>query len=100
ISYIFNNFQGNRAFHEVVEEAQRLGFTEPDPRDDLNGKDFLRKMLIIARDAGYTIEETQVELEPIIPESCLRAPNVETFYQALVEAAPHFEALKKNAEQE
>ena len=55
ISYIFNNFKGDRLFHEVVKEAQEMGYTEPDPRDDLNGKDFMRKMLILARDAGYAI---------------------------------------------
>ena len=46
ISYIFNNYVGERTFEEVVREAQELGYTEPDPRDDLNGLDFSRKMLI------------------------------------------------------
>ena len=41
ISYIFNNFRGDRKFHDVVREAQEKGYTEPDPRDDLNGKDFI-----------------------------------------------------------
>ena len=44
ISYIFNNYVGERTFEEVVREAQELGYTEPDPRDDLNGLDFSRKM--------------------------------------------------------
>jgi aspartokinase/homoserine dehydrogenase 1 len=57
ISFIFNHFKGDANFHDVVKEAQEKGYTEPDPRDDLSGKDFMRKMLILARDAGYEMEE-------------------------------------------
>jgi aspartokinase/homoserine dehydrogenase 1 len=47
----------------VVKEAQEKGYTEPDPRDDLSGKDFMRKMLILARDAGYAMEEAMLKLK-------------------------------------
>jgi aspartokinase/homoserine dehydrogenase 1 len=53
ISFIFNHFKGDANFHDVVKLAQEKGYTEPDPRDDLSGTDFMRKMLILARDAGY-----------------------------------------------
>lgn len=100
ISFIFNNFQGNAAFHEVVKQAQSLGYTEPDPRDDLNGKDFLRKMLIIGRDAGYAIREEDVELEQLMPVRCLEASSVDRFYEALAAEAPYFEQLKTKAQAE
>jgi aspartokinase/homoserine dehydrogenase 1 len=97
ISYIFNNFTGNRQFHEIVREAQEKGFTEPDPRDDLNGKDFMRKMLILARDAGYPLEERDVVIENMLPEACLNAATVEEFYQELEKNSAYFEDLKSQA---
>jgi aspartokinase/homoserine dehydrogenase 1 len=97
ISYIFNNFKGDRLFHEVVKEAQDLGYTEPDPRDDLNGKDFMRKMLILARDAGYALEEKDVAIESMLPAACLAANSVADFYQEMEKNAAHFENLKQEA---
>ncbi len=63
ISFIFNNFKGDASFHDIVKVAQEKGYTEPDPRDDLSGKDFMRKMLILARDAGYPLEAKDIELQ-------------------------------------
>ncbi|ACU05995.1 bifunctional aspartate kinase/homoserine dehydrogenase I [Pedobacter heparinus] len=97
ISYIFNNFKGDRLFSEVVKEAQDMGYTEPDPRDDLNGKDFMRKMLILARDAGYALEEKDVAIESMLPPACLAASSVAEFYQELENNAAHFENLKNEA---
>ncbi len=98
ISYIFNHFKGDAAFHEIVKEAQDKGYTEPDPRDDLNGKDFMRKMLILARDAGYAFEEADVSIESMLPDACLQAPTVEEFYKQLEVNAPYFTKLKQEAE--
>jgi len=86
ISYIFNNFTGDASFYDVVKKAQELGYTEPDPRDDLGGIDFMRKMLILARDAGNVIEPTDVDLGAILPESCLSASSVDDFYTELLTA--------------
>jgi len=97
ISYIFNSFKGDRLFHEVVKEAQDKGYTEPDPRDDLNGKDFMRKMLILARDAGYALEERDVTIESMLPEAALNAASVADFYQELENNASFFEHLKQEA---
>lgn len=97
ISYIFNNFKGEARFHEIVKEAQDNGYTEPDPRDDLNGKDFMRKMLILARDAGYPLEEADVEIQSMLPPACLAAESVADFYQELENNAAYFEDLKKQA---
>lgn len=97
ISYIFNNFIGDASFYEVVKKAQELGYTEPDPRDDLGGIDFMRKMLILARDAGHVIEAEDVDLGAILPESCLKAESVDAFYAELMKEEPYFNAIKEKA---
>lgn len=100
ISYIFNNFRGNTSFYEIVKKAHDLGYTEPDPREDLSGKDFMRKMMILARDAGYQIEEKDVELGAILPESCFKAPSIDDFYEELKKSDSYFNELKEKAENE
>jgi len=97
ISYIFNNFAGDASFYEVVKTAHALGYTEPDPRDDLRGTDFMRKMLILARDAGYALEADDVQIDAILPESCLNASDVESFYEELKKADGYFNRLKEQA---
>ncbi len=100
ISYIFNNFTGDASFYDVVKTAQELGYTEPDPRDDLKGTDFMRKMLILARDAGYPLEPEAVQLGAILPEACINAASVADFYRELKAADAHFDALKQQAQAE
>ena len=100
ISYIFNNFKGDASFYDVVKKAQELGYTEPDPRDDLGGIDFMRKMLILARDAGFPIESSDVKLGNILPESCLKASSVDEFYAELLKADEFFNNLKNEAEKQ
>src|SRR5690606_28241648 len=100
ISYIFNNYQGEKTFFEVVKEAQALGFTEPDPRDDLRGSDFMRKFLILARDSGLELEPEDIELENILPDNCINASSVEEFYQELAASEKHFKRLKDQAARE
>jgi aspartokinase/homoserine dehydrogenase 1 len=97
ISFIFNNFKGDANFHDVVKEAQDKGYTEPDPRDDLSGKDFMRKILILARDAGYAMEEADVRIESVLPKACLEAQSVEEFYAALKAEDAFFSNLKAKA---
>jgi aspartokinase/homoserine dehydrogenase 1 len=98
ISYIFNNFKGDISFHDVVKQAQEKGYTEPDPRDDLRGTDFMRKMLILARDAGYELEAEDVDIESMLPQSCIDAESVDDFYLALKAENVFFEIMKKQAE--
>jgi aspartokinase/homoserine dehydrogenase 1 len=100
ISFIFNNFKGDANFHDVVKEAQEKGYTEPDPRDDLSGKDFMRKMLILARDAGHEMEEADVDIESVLPKACLEAQTVEDFYAALKAEDTFFTKLKQQAEKD
>jgi aspartokinase/homoserine dehydrogenase 1 len=99
ISYIFNNFKGDATFHDIVKQAQEKGYTEPDPRDDLRGTDFMRKMLILARDAGYELEAAEVEIESMLPKSCLNAKTVDDFYQTLQAENSFFEDMKMQAEE-
>ncbi|MDO3644300.1 bifunctional aspartate kinase/homoserine dehydrogenase I [Mucilaginibacter sp. L3T2-6] len=98
ISFIFNNFKGGASFHDVVKEAQDKGYTEPDPRDDLSGRDFMRKILILARDAGYPMEETDIQIESVLPQACLEAQSVDDFYAALKAEDAFFADLKNKAE--
>ncbi|MGN0019400.1 MAG: bifunctional aspartate kinase/homoserine dehydrogenase I [Sphingobacterium hotanense] len=100
ISYIFNNFNGDASFYDVVKKAQELGYTEPDPRDDLGGVDFMRKMLILARDAGHVIESSDVDLGDILPENCLKASSVDEFYTELLKSDDYFNNLKDQAAKE
>jgi len=100
ISFIFNNFKGDANFHDVVKEAQEKGYTEPDPRDDLSGKDFMRKMLILARDAGYAMEEADVDIESVLPKASLEAKSVDDFYATLKAEDAHFAKLKDQAEKD
>jgi len=99
ISYIFNNFIGDASFYDVVKTAQALGYTEPDPRDDLRGTDFMRKMLILARDSGLALEASDVQLGAILPQACLNAPSVEAFYDELKKADSYFDAIKREAQE-
>jgi aspartokinase/homoserine dehydrogenase 1 len=98
ISYIFNNYRGDVTFHDIDKQAQERGYTEPDPRDDLRGTDFMRKMLILARDAGYELEAADVEIESMLPKSCLGAETVDDFYKSLLVENDFFERMKKQAE--
>lgn len=91
LSYIFNNFVPGRRFSEIVREAKNLGFTEPDPREDLLGLDVRRKLVILAREAGLAIEPSQVAMESFLPEACVQADGVDAFFSALEKADALFE---------
>lgn len=83
ISYIFNSFEGNKKFSEVVREAKKLGYTEPDPRDDLNGMDMARKILILSREAGISLELKDIKMEALLPDACFQASSIDGFFEEL-----------------
>jgi bifunctional aspartokinase / homoserine dehydrogenase 1 len=83
LSYVFNSFKDGQVFSEIVKEARAQGYTEPDPRDDLNGLDVGRKLLILAREAGYPIEFKNVRVKSLIPRGLLRTPSVSEFLKKL-----------------
>ncbi len=100
ISFLFNNFKGSANFHDTVKLAQQNGYTEPDPRDDLRGTDFMRKMLILARDAGYTLEAADISVQSMLPQACLDATSVEDFYKTLKTEDAYFAGIKNRADAE
>jgi aspartokinase/homoserine dehydrogenase 1 len=69
LSYLFNHFDGKKPFSDVLREALELGFTEPDPRDDLSGEDVARKLLIVARHLGLKLDMKDVRFENLVPPS-------------------------------
>ena len=74
LAWLFHHFDGSRPFSELVREARDAGFTEPDPREDLSGEDVRRKILILARAAGFAIESDQVEVKSLVPAGLERLP--------------------------
>ncbi|MEQ1645656.1 MAG: bifunctional aspartate kinase/homoserine dehydrogenase I, partial [Pyrinomonadaceae bacterium] len=80
----------------VVRQAQDEGYTEPDPRLDLSGTDVARKILILAREAGYKLEMTDIENTGFLPESCL-AGSVDDFYAEMAKHEAHFRGLLDDA---
>ena len=105
LNYIFSNYAGGEGgtFAEVVKRAQDAGYTEPDPRLDLSGRDVLRKLLILSREAGVGIDETDVEISSILPEDFFEG-DAEAFYAKLAEneamfAARYNEAASKGLRQ-
>ena len=82
LSYIFNSLAGAHTFSEVVREAHALGFTEPDPREDLSGVDVARKLIILAREMGLEVEMDAVQVESLVPED-LRSASVEDYLNTL-----------------
>lgn len=96
LNFVFNNYDGSRTFSEIVAQAQKEGYTEPDPRLDLAGTDVARKIIILAREAGYPIEFTAVENESFLPEECMKG-SVNDFYNALSKYEDHFRNLLEEA---
>ncbi|MEN9391176.1 MAG: bifunctional aspartate kinase/homoserine dehydrogenase, partial [Pseudomonadota bacterium] len=77
-----------------------LGYTEPDPRDDLSGTDVARKILILAREAGAKFELADISKPSIIPQDCIDAPTVDAFFKVLKQHDDFFEQMKINAHKE
>ncbi|GHV38276.1 bifunctional aspartate kinase/homoserine dehydrogenase I [Spirochaetia bacterium] len=91
LSFIFNNYDGSKPFSALVREARAKGYTEPDPRDDLNAMDAARKALILARECGLSLEFSAVAIEPILPPACFKAKDVDAFFAELEKTDADFE---------
>jgi aspartokinase/homoserine dehydrogenase 1 len=72
LSYLFNTFDGSAPFSALVADAHRMGFTEPDPREDLSGQDVARKLLILARQIGLRMDLDEVEVDSLVPAALSR----------------------------
>ncbi|MCM1502171.1 MAG: bifunctional aspartate kinase/homoserine dehydrogenase I [Bacteroidales bacterium] len=98
LNYIFSTYRGGEGgtFAEVVRRAQDAGYTEPDPRLDLSGRDVLRKLLILSREAGAGIDEKDVEISPILGPEFFEG-KVDSFYLKLEENEAFFAERYRNA---
>jgi bifunctional aspartokinase / homoserine dehydrogenase 1 len=82
LAFLFNGYDGSRPFSAIVREARALGFTEPDPRDDLSGRDVARKLVILAREMGLELELEQVVVESLVPRE-LAEGSIDEFLDGL-----------------
>jgi aspartokinase/homoserine dehydrogenase 1 len=85
LAYLFNTWDGNRPFSDVVREARDAGYTEPDPRDDLSGLDVARKVVILARELGHDLQLESLDIESLVPDA-LAGLSVDDFLERLPEA--------------
>ncbi|CAM8912099.1 unnamed protein product [Rhodiola kirilowii] len=98
LSYIFNNFEGDRTFSDVVGEAKVAGYTEPDPRDDLSGTDVARKVTILARESGLKLELSDIPIQSLVPEPLKTCESAEEFMQLLPQFNQEMAQERQSAE--
>lgn len=92
LNFVFNNYDGKKSFATIVKQAQDEGYTEPDPRLDLSGKDVMRKIMILAREAGNVIEMDDIANNSFMPAECM-VGSVEDFYKSMEAHEAHFKNL-------
>lgn len=83
MNYLLSEYDGQKPFSELVQFAKENSYSEPDPRDDLSGMDVARKCLILARECGWGIEESDIEVEPLMTQECANAKDVAAFFVEL-----------------
>ncbi|GGW62654.1 aspartate kinase [Winogradskyella epiphytica] len=98
LNFIFNNFNADTTFHDVVKQAQQEGYTEPDPRIDLSGIDVARKILILARESGNALELSDIESASFLTPKANSSESVEDFFKTLIEDEGHYQHLLKSAQ--
>ena len=99
LNYIFNELAADVPFSETVRRAKAEGYSEPDPRIDLSGTDVIRKLVILTREAGYQVEQADVEKELFVPDEYFQG-SVEKFWKRLPELDADFEARRRQLESE
>lgn len=99
LNFIFNELSADVTMSEAVRRAKEQGYSEPDPRIDLSGKDVIRKLVILAREAGYKVEKTDVEKHLFIPDEFFEG-SIEEFWKNLPELDADFEARRKQLDAE
>lgn len=99
LNFIFNEISADVTLSEAVRRAKEQGYSEPDPRIDLSGKDVIRKLVILAREAGYKVEKTDVEANLFIPDEFFEG-SIEEFWKNLPKLDADFEARRKQLDAE
>lgn len=99
LNFIFNEISTDAPFSQTVRHAKEQGYSEPDPRIDLSGTDVVRKLVILAREAGYKVEQEDVEKRLFIPEEFFEG-SAEDFWRMLPELDNDFEARRARLEKE
>ena len=97
LNYVFNNYDGENTFKEVVQNAHALGFTEPDPKIDLSGIDVARKILILARESGYQLDLGDVTNNAFLSDETLSTKDNDAFFESLEKFEDDFKVLVQNA---
>ena len=92
LNFVFNHYNGEKKFADVVKQAQDEGYTEPDPRLDLSGTDVMRKIMILARETGEKLEMEQISNHSFMPASCMIG-SVADFYAAMAKEEAHFKKI-------
>lgn len=100
MSFIFGKLDQGISLSEATEEAKKLGFTEPDPRDDLSGIDIARKLLILARETGYKLELSDILIEKILPDDFKNISDTKVFMEKLKTLDPIFNTRFKKIKAE
>jgi aspartokinase/homoserine dehydrogenase 1 len=93
---VFNNYDATVPFSDIVKRAQDEGYTEPDPRLDLSGTDVMRKIMILAREAGEKLEMEDITCRSFLPESCMQG-SVDDFYKEMTKQEDHFKSIYEAA---
>ncbi len=99
LNFVFNELSENVPLSKAIQKAKEQGFSEPDPRIDLSGIDVVRKILILARDAGYTIEQKDVEIKGFLPDDFFKG-STEDFWNKIKTVDADFEKKRKKLEKE
>jgi aspartokinase/homoserine dehydrogenase 1 len=99
LNFIFNKLSAEVPFSQTVKMAQEARYSEPDPRIDLSGKDVIRKLVILAREAGYPLEQEEVEKHLFVPDAFFQG-SLEEFWKQLPSLDADFEARRRTLESE
>ena len=97
LNFIFNEISANVPFSETVRRAKEQGYSEPDPRIDLSGKDVVRKLVILTREAGYKVEQDDVEKHLFVPDEFFKG-SIDSFWKNLPSLDAEFERKRKALE--